>query len=161
MNITKCKKAIIFLILAGFYIFNPLHAQEKKVATPTLELYNTIASMDSIMFAAFNTQNMHIFKSLFTTDLEWYQDNGGLISYQKVFENFNSNFKKEHKLSRHLIKGSLEVYPIGNYGALEIGTHQFKHIENGKQETGTFKFVMIWQKKDTQWKISRVISYGH
>ena len=117
--------------------------------------------MDSIMFQAFNSQNMEKFKSMFTEDLEWFQDNGGLIPYKTVFENFGNTFNNENKLSRELVKGSLEVYPIKDYGAIQIGRHQFKHMENGKLETGTFKFLMIWQKKDEKWRISRVISYDH
>ena len=151
------KKIIVISIL--FLYANDILAQERKVAQTTIELFNEIAKMDSIMFDAFNTQNMAKFKPLFTNDLEWYQDNGGLISYQTVFENFGNTFKKEFKLTRQLVKGTLEVHPIKDFGAIEIGTHQFRHIENGKEEIGNFKFVMIWQKKDNQWKISRVISY--
>jgi hypothetical protein len=113
------------------------------------------------LFDAYNTQNLNKFKSLFTDDLEWYQDNGGVISYNTLFENIETNFKKEFKLTRQLVKGSLEVHPIKDYGAIEIGTHQFRHIENGKEEIGTFKFVMIWKKVNDLWKISRVISYDH
>ena len=69
--------------------------------------------------------------------------------------------KKEFKLTRQLVHGTLEVHPLKDYGAIEIGTHQFRHIENGKEEVGTFKFLMIWQKKDNQWRISRVVSYDH
>ena len=69
--------------------------------------------------------------------------------------------KNENKLTRKLVKGSLEVHPIKDYGAIEIGVHEFRHVENGKEEIGTFKFLMIWHKKDNQWKISRVISYDH
>jgi ketosteroid isomerase-like protein len=152
----------IFLISILAHIFiNSATAQEKKVAPISQELFKEIAYMDSVIFEAFNTQNMEKFKSLFTEDLEWFQDNGGLIPYKTVFENFSNTFKKEFKLTRQLVKGSLEVHPLKDYGAIEIGAHQFRHIENGKEETGTFKFVMIWQKKDGQWKISRVISYDH
>ena len=83
------------------------------------------------------------------------------MPYKTVFKNFENTFKKEYKLTRELVKGSLEVYPIKNYGAIEIGEHQFKHIENGKEEIGTFKFVMIWKLENNLWKISRVISFGH
>ena len=124
-------------------------------------LYDEIAYMDSMLFQAFNTQNIKQFKSLFTEDLEWFQDNDGVVPYNKCFEKFENTFKKENKLSRQLVKGSLEVHPIKDYGAIEIGVHQFRHIENGKEEIGTFKFVMIWQKKSNKWRVSRVISYGH
>ncbi len=44
---------------------------------------------------------------------------------------------------------------------MEIGAHQFCHEENGKMDCGTFQFLMIWQKKDGEWKITRVASYDH
>ena len=56
-------------------------------------------------------------------------------------------------------KGSIEVYAISNYGAVEMGLHKFHNNtqkENTPSETG--KFVLIWQHKDNQWKIKRVIS---
>jgi len=152
-------KAILLIATVSFS--NVTSAQEKKVAPTSRELYNEIVHMDSVMFNAFNTQNMSVFKPLFTEDLEWYQDNGGLIPYKTVFENFDATFHKEYKLTRELVKGSLEVHPIKDYGAIEIGTHRFRHMENGKEEIGTFKFVMIWQKKENKWRISRVISYDH
>jgi hypothetical protein len=155
------KRLIHNLIVFTLALASHATAQEKKVAPVSPQLYNEIAHMDSILFGAFNTQNMTQFKPLFTQDLEWYQDNGGLLSYKTVFENFENNFKKESKLTRNLVKGSLEIHPIKDYGAIETGIHQFKHFENGQQETGTFKFMMIWRKENGEWKVSRVISYDH
>jgi hypothetical protein len=161
MKITKFRNRWPFLIVGIFFIMNTTSAQEKKVAQTSKELFTEIAKMDSIIFEAFNTQNMPKFKGLFTEDLEWFQDNGGLVPYKTIFENFGNMFKNEHKLTRKLVKGSLEVHPLQGYGAIEIGMHEFRHIENGKEELGTFKFLMIWQKKDDQWRISRVVSYDH
>ena len=150
----------LILILALAF-FNTANAQEKKVAPTSAALYMEIEQMDEIMFEAFNKKDFQKFKSLFTDDLEWFQDNGGLLSYETVFTNFSNMFKNENKLIRKLVNGTLEVHPIKDYGAIEIGVHEFRHIENGKEEIGTFKFLMIWQKKDNQWKIARVISYDH
>ena len=159
---TLIKISVILSFITTILLFPDFAvAQEKKVAQTSKELFNEIATMDSIMFEAFNTQNMDKFKPLFSEDLEWYQDNGGLILYKTIFENFANTFKKDFKLTRQLLKETLEVHPIKDYGAIEIGTHQFRHIENDKEEIGTFKFLMIWQKKDNQWRISRVISYDH
>ena len=161
MGLTKFIRYLFLILLITLSFITQTIAQEKKVAPTTQKLFEEIAHMDSVMFDAFNTQNMEKFKLLFTEDLEWYQDNGGLIPYKTVFENFENTFKKEFKLTRQLVKGSLEVHPIKNYGAIEIGLHQFRHIENGKEEIGTFKFLMIWRETDGQWQISRVISYDH
>ena len=154
-------KALLYAFLISLLVTISVSAQEKKVAPTSLELYKEIERADSILFQAFNRQDMATFKAMFTKDLEWFQDNGGLIPYKTVFENFGNTFKNENKLSRVLVKGSLEVHPIKDYGAIQIGSHQFRHFENGKEEVGTFKFLMIWNKKDGQWKISRVVSYDH
>jgi ketosteroid isomerase-like protein len=154
-------KALLYAFLISLLVTISVSAQEKKVAPTSLELYKEIERADSILFQAFNRQDMATFKAMFTKDLEWFQDNGGLISYKTVFENFGNTFKNENKLSRVLVKESLEVHPLKGYGAIEIGSHQFRHFENGKEEVGTFKFLMIWNKKDGQWKISRVVSYDH
>ena len=160
MKINFSLKQILALFFVLFSAIG-LHAQEKKVAPTSQSLFDQIARMDSTIFAAFNKQDFAVFKGLFTDDLEWFQDNGGLIPYDTVMENFKNNFQNENKLTRTLLEGSLEVHPLKNYGAIEIGTHQFRHKENGKEEIGNFKFLMIWQNKDNAWKISRVVSYDH
>lgn len=135
-----------------------LNAQEVKTSN---SLYQEIAHMDSVLFTAFNNRDMEIFKSLFTTDLEFYHDKGGLTDYAYTIESFKRTIAQNNGLKRELVKGSLEVYPIPNYGAMEIGAHTFCHRENGKQDCGTFKFVHVWKKIGNDWKITRVISYNH
>ena len=152
------------VLLLSIFIYSNALAQsqnERKVATTQTALFNKVANLDSSLFAAYNSKNLNLMKTYFTKDLEWYQDNGGLIDFEKVFSNFQSIFNRDYDLKRNLIRESLEVHPIEGYGAIEIGKHQFKHIENGKLEIGTFKFVMIWKNDNGNWKISRVISYDH
>jgi hypothetical protein len=152
---------ILFLI---FSIYSTALAQsqtEKKALVIEKQLFEKVAKLDSSLFAAYNSKNLDLMKTYFTKDLEWYQDNGGLIDFEKVFSNFKSIFNRDYDLKRNLIKESLEVHTIEGYGAIEIGKHQFKHIENGKLEIGTFKFLMIWKNDNDNWKISRVISYDH
>jgi len=77
-------------------------------------------------------------------------------NFGKLFEN-----NKTTGLRRDIVPGSLEVYPIKDYGAVETCLHRFCHVENEKNDCGTFKNVMVWQKKDGVWKVTRVISYDH
>ncbi|OYY99842.1 MAG: hypothetical protein B7Y37_12930 [Sphingobacteriia bacterium 28-36-52] len=154
------KNLVLFLL--GMFIYASAVAQnEKKEVISENELFNKIAILDSLLFNAYNSKNLDLMKTFFTKDLEWYQDNGGLINFEQVFINFQSIFNRDYDLKRNLVKESLEVHPIKGYGAIEIGKHQFKHIENGKLEIGTFKFIMIWKNDHGNWKISRVISYDH
>lgn len=134
---------------------------EKKVMPTDSALFGKIKTLDSLMFNAYNHQNLPKMKSYFTDDLEWYQDNGGLLNNETVFTNFQSIFDKKDKLTRELVYGTLEVIPIKGFGAIEIGKHRFKHMENGKLEIGTFRFMMIWKNTNGIWQISRVVSFDH
>ncbi len=154
----------LLLLGASVSFFISTFSQSSHVNKATnleTSLYKTIADLDSALFTAYNSKNLALMKTYFTKDLEWFQDNGGLIHYDKVFENFQSIFNRDYALTRTLIKENLEVHPIQGYGAIEIGSHQFKHIENGKLEVGTFKFLMIWKNDNGKWRIARVISYNH
>ena len=134
---------------------------EQKVVSADKTLFIKIKDLDSLLFSAYNHQDLSKMKTYFTNDLEWYQDNGGLLNNATVFTNFQSILDKKDKLTRELVKGTLEVIPIKGFGAIEIGQHRFKHMENGKLEIGTFRFLMIWKNDKGDWKISRVVSFDH
>ena len=161
MNSTKHIAKVVFLSLVFLIPATYLHAQKVGDSLTTRELYKEIARMDSILFNAFNTRDVVKFGSLFTNDLEFFHDKGGLTNYEYTMNFMKDVAKNNNGLRRDLVKGSLEVYPIPGYGAMEIGAHTFCHVENGKQDCGTFKFVHIWKKTDGTWKISRVVSYDH
>ena len=125
------------------------------------DLYSAIAAADSALFAAFNQRDLSRLRSFFTRDLEFYQDNEGVENYAQTMRDFRQMFGQAAPIHRDLVPGSLEVYPIKNYGAMEVGRHRFCHVENGKEDCGTFSFVQIWRRTKAGWQISRVISYGH
>jgi hypothetical protein len=76
-------------------------------------------------------------------------------------KDFESLFAQGNKMRRKLVEGTLEVYPIKDYGAMELGAHQFCHLENGKDECETFRFVHLGRRGEGTWKISRVVNYSH
>ncbi|WP_054413660.1 nuclear transport factor 2 family protein [Hymenobacter sp. DG25A] len=127
------------------------------------QLYRTIAQQDSAMFVAFNQHDVEKLQTFFAEDLEFYHDKGGLANFQQTMQGFRNMFaqNKTTGLNRQLVPGTLEVYPINGYGAVETYQHRFCHVENGKDDCGTFKNMMVWRLKDGQWKVTRVVSYGH
>ena len=149
---------LLFIVVAMTGVVN---AQSKKDTVASKALYKEIAHMDSVLFNAYNTQDIATLKTLFDIDLEFYHDLGGLSNYTQNIEALNTLFGRNLGLRRELVPGSLEVYPIKDYGAIQTGEHQFCHEENGKQDCGIFKFVQVWQKKNGDWKLTRVVSYGH
>lgn len=153
----------IFLVILCF-ISLALHT-DKLQAQPLSqqELTKKITSMDSVLFYAFNTCDVNLSKSLFTEDLEFYHDAGGLTNYAQNVNSIVQRCSKDVKVRRELVKGTLEVYPIKDFGAIQIGQHNFYYKEKGQEEKldGTFKFVHIWKNVNGNWKIARVISYDH
>lgn len=157
--VSVARQSGLFLVLSLFTV--AAISQEKKVAVAPPALQTEIAKMDSLLFGAYNARNPGLLKTFFTHDLEWYQDNGGLLDLKTVMENFEGIFKRDYVLTRTLVAGSMDVHPIKDYGAIQTGSHQFSHTENGKLEVGTFKFLMIWKKGEKGWQVSRVVSYDH
>ena len=149
------------IMLSGFGPVASKGAPPSEAAPASQALYDEIKQMDAALSDAFNKHDISKLKALFTEDLEFYQDNEGLARYEQTVRDFESLFAQDNKMRRKLVEGSLEVYPIRDYGAVEVGAHQFCHVENGKDECGTFRFVHLWRRGDGTWKISRVVSYAH
>jgi hypothetical protein len=142
--------------------------QVKAQTVPPLEslkdqaqLTQAITALDKELFEAYNTCALDRLGTLVVDDLEFYHDKTGLAVGRQVFLDAIKN-NICGKVRRELVPGSLEVYPLHGYGAVEIGVHRFYHP--GTQDHGVVgeaKFVMLWQYKDGAWKVSRVISYDH
>jgi ketosteroid isomerase-like protein len=114
------------------------------------------------MFAAFNAHDVNRLMSYFADNLEFYHDKGGLANFTQTKEGFVRLFAQSPDITRTLVPGTLEVYPVKNYGAMHIATQRFCHMENGREDCGNSKFVMVWQQQQGgTWKITRVVSYDH
>jgi len=158
------KKEIVIIVLSALLLLLNSYrasAREKKPVTKSPALYEAIAAQDSMLFAAYNNQDIQSIKAFFAPGIEWFKDNNGLLDYNTVVTNLEGLFSRDGKLTRTLLKNSLEIYPVKNYGAIETGVHRFRHMENGKQIVGTFKFLMIWKKQDDKWLVTKVVSYDH
>ena len=150
----------LFAVMLCSYAF----AQKKYTDNDSItgkKLYADIMHMDSVLFNAFNAQDLATMSQVFDESLEFYHDKSGLTNYQQNIEAFKNMFAKDYKLTRELIKESVEVYPINGFGAVETGSHKFCHVENSKLDCGIFKFITIWQNKNGVWKATRLVSYGH
>lgn len=159
----------IFLtfLVCLFYSCAPKQLNDKtitKAYSPvSQQLYNEIFEQDSLLFAAFNEHNTEKLMGYFSDDVEFYHDKGGVSDYAGTANGFKNLFinNKETGLRRDLVPGSMEVYPINNFGAVATSLHRFCHKENGKDDCGIFKNIMLYKKTPAGWKITRVISYDH
>jgi len=148
-------QAILFTALLAAALAH-VHAQAAPAPGP---LFQTIRSLDAKLFDAYNHCDLEKFGSLLADDLEFYHDKSGLSSgRQALVEGVKNNICG--KVTRELVPGTLEVYPIANYGAVEIGVHRFHHPQD-TENVGEAKFIHLWQNKDGVWKITRAISFDH
>ena len=163
------------LALPLFLAAAPLNAQGDKAA-----LYQTVLSLDQKLFDAANRCDYEKLSAMVDENLEFYHDKAGLMVARKTFlESIKNNTCG--KMIRELVPGSMEVYPIKDYGAMQFATHRFHHpghekefpgarelgmtrfLDPGAPEwpVGEAKFLHIWQLKDGSWKLTRVVSYDH
>ena len=151
--------SLLFLPLLVLLVA-PLGAQSSGGLAPDDELYRTVASLDHELFDAYNRCDLEKFSAFFTDDVEFYHDQGGVtLGVQSLTESVKNNICG--KTRRELVPGSLEVYPMHGYGAVEMGVHRFYSPADREEPTGEAKFIHLWQDKDGAWKITRVISYDH
>ena len=155
-------RAIIFLS-AVLLAASSVNAQAK--VEQTNDLAGQIAALDAALFEAYNKCDIDKVGTFFTEDLEFYHEKGGVTLTRNVLlagmkKNLCGN---ENKVRRELIKNTMFVSPINNYGAVQTGEHRFYLTQKGQKEKidGIGKFVMLWRKDGEQWKISRVISFGY
>lgn len=139
------------------------NAQPPQSAEAHAELLRTITALDSGLFDAYNHCNLEKFAGFLAEDLEFYHDQTGLMrGRQATVDAVKNNICG--KVHRDLVAGSLEVYPLNTYGAVEMGSHVFcdaKKTDKCGEDSGVAKFFMLWENKDGAWKLTRVISYDH
>jgi ketosteroid isomerase-like protein len=139
----------------------PAEPPLRGAESPGSALYETVRRMDDSLSTAFNAHDVPRVMALFTPDLECYHDPGGLQSHADVRAGFSSMFTGGTDIRRDLVAGTFRVYPIRNYGAIEVGTHRFCHTEKGRPDCGAFAFLHVWRQTGDTWRLARVVSYGH
>lgn len=160
-----CTVAKIVLALA---IFASCWGRAEAQAVPALEdiksqaeLDKAIATLDAALFDAYNRCDLEKFASFFVENVEFYHDQGGVtLGREALTDSVKKNICG--RVTRELVPGTLQVYYMKGYGAVEMGVHRFHHPGHEDTEAvGEGKFIHLWQYKDGAWKITRVISYDH
>jgi hypothetical protein len=165
-------KLFLFVLLLGVI---PGFAQSEQP-----RLFETMQALDTQLFAAANHCDYEKLTVMVDENLEFYHDQGGLMLGRRAFLDSIKN-NTCGVMIRELVPMTLEVYPIKGYGGIEMGVHRFHHpghekefpaakqlgmtrfLDPGAAEwpVGEAKFLHIWQLKNGDWKLTRVVSYGH
>ena len=98
-------------------------------------------------------------------DFEFYHDKGGLTRGREPMLAMEEERcgRTETTLRREVVDGSLAVFPLARYGAVQQGMHRFYLSEKGGQERliEIARFMHVWRQNGDGWEIIRAISYDH
>ncbi|OXG04998.1 nuclear transport factor 2 family protein [Flavobacterium araucananum] len=149
---------INIIVLFILFLSRQAAAQTNSEVQKMDLLKTEIIKMDSLLFdVAFNQCDAAQFKKIIADDVEFYDDRFGLnVSKENEIKSLNAKCARPEKLTRKL--NSCTIDKLGDFGAVQIGEHTF-YID-GKPE-GTGKFIHIWERKDKDWKLKRIVSYEH
>jgi hypothetical protein len=136
----------------------PVHAGSSRMPTGK-QLTATVTELDTNLFAAYNNCDLVSFARYVAPNIEFYHDKGGLtVGRPKLVESIRNNICG--KLRRVLVPGTLEVFPVPGYGALETGADRFCDLHTGNCDAFS-KFAQLWEYHNGTWFLSRVFSYDH
>lgn len=126
-------------------------------------LFDQLAALDQVLFdSTFADCDPEPAIGLFTEDVEFYHDKSGFDrgdAVRQSIRNLAKDCPAEKGVTRELLEESLRVYPLGDYGAIQMGTHHF--VEKGASTFTTAEFVHLWMKVGDAWKLARVLSFDH
>lgn len=161
------KTTFLFDLLLAFAALSafafPASAAEKMAAPAQDPLTRKISALDTAVFDAFNhcsdPARLQEHAGYFAADVEFYHDTGGVTWTRDAMIANTGKYVCGH-FTRQLVPGSMKVYPIKDFGAISQGLHRFCQIGSGNCE-GLADFVIVWRRQDGEWRITRVLSYGH
>ncbi len=129
------------------------------------DLYAVTADLDRRLFDAYNRCDLDAFRTFVDPEnLEFFHDHSGLsTSVDDLVDALERNICG--KTRRQLEPGTLEVWPLPGYGAVQTGKHRFFQFgKDGAPDTGgtvLARFLHIWKLADGEWKLTRIVSYAH
>jgi hypothetical protein len=122
-----------------------------------------ITAADARLFGGLNNRDIAPMKEGFSPRLEFYHDRSGVTGYAENIAIFEKNFRSPGRLRREAMPETVEVFPAGPNHAMHIGKHRFcnKPSEQELEGCSVYRFAMVWEREDGQWKLLRVLSYDH
>lgn len=160
--------AVLAMVMAAFAAAAPAGAPaaatpDPQALPPETTLEARIAALDAAVFDAFNRCDqpgqLARHAAYFDPAVEFYHDTGGVTWTREAMLANTRTYVCGH-FRRELVPGTLRVVAVKDFGAIETGTHRFCRFDTGRCD-GLAEFSIVWRQQGDQWRITRVLSYGH
>ncbi len=145
--------------------------ESTAAAAAERQIFEELAERDRVLFdAVFKTCDLAKLAELVTEDFEFYHDRAGnnAKSGKEFVKSIGEGCEKRKsgadvRVRREVVENSLQIYPLNNYGAIQMGVHRFYILGEGGRENlaEVAKFTHLWKKESGVWKLARVLSYDH
>jgi hypothetical protein len=135
------------------------------------ELERQIAARDAELFRlVFEQCDPARLRTMVDPGFEMFHDKGGMVA--RTSEDFVADYAKscEEKKApnawrsrRELVAGTMRVYPVPGYGAIEEADHVFYERQGDGPEklVGKGRLAQVWSLSESGWRLARVLSYAH
>lgn len=120
-----------------------------------------VMAADQRLFGAFNHQDADTMAQIFSPRLEFFHDKDGLSDHAQTMRQLRSNFARGVQPRRELVEGSVEVWPAGDFGAMQTGAHRFCPGQGSAAGCQTFRFAHVWARTPQGLQLLRVLSFDH
>ena len=133
-------------------------------------LTQAIAARDTALFdVMFVGCDPAALTSMVTDDMEFYHDKGGLMAHDAFIADYAKSCAAKKasdawRSRRELVAGTMKVYAIPGFGAVEEGAHVFYERKGDGPErlAGKARFSILWKLgADGQWRMARTFSIDH
>jgi hypothetical protein len=159
MTHTLAGAALLALALAS-----PARAQTDEAVS------ETILSLDTSFWRAYNDCDLEGMSAFFTEDVEFYHDQGGpMLGLPSLVEALKRGVCGDpaSRTRREAVPGTVHVFVMHDggkvYGAVFSGDHRFYVRAPGGPErlTGVARFTHLWLLRNGTWRMARILSYDH
>ena len=134
-------------------------------------LQESIAARDAEFFdLVFEGCDPKRLATMLTDDFEMYHDKGGLVATAAApfVEQYTKTCEERAKPDawrsrRELVPGTMKVWPVPGFGAIEDGEHVFyeRKGDGPEKKVGRARFTQAWKWTPEGWRLARVFSYDH
>lgn len=156
------------MLLVALFAALALSPNVEVPAQPALT--QAIAARDTALFdMMFAGCDASALTAMVTDDMEFYHDKGGLMTRDAFIADYARSCAAKRapdawRSRRELVAGSMRVYAIPGFGAVEEGAHVFHERKGDGPErlVGKARFSILWKLgADGQWRMARTFSIDH
>src|SRR5262245_28725507 len=163
------KRCTLASLLCAMLVWSAAAQRASTAEIPTgQQLVDVITELDRKLETAYSTCDLDTFLSMMAPDVENYHDEVGRVVGREgakkiLVEGVCELLKNGIQPRNELIAGSLEVYRMANFGALEFAGYTFWLRRPGEQEAkvSTLRTMTLWERRDGVWMVARHVTYAH